>query len=243
MEDTEAETGLIRTSIQPLAAPHSSRMRSLFAAIAAAAVVLLLAGTLYALSARSGGIGGQGSATPTPGPATGVGIAGPQGRFVPSAVAALGFDATGAPVQQGSTFDISHLIYVVARVQGVAPGETHTLTIRWYVNGQLADFPNTPYSQTVTSNGYVHFEIKLAPGAATAKLYWDLPAADATGTEASLAQAVNFVVVLPPTVAPRSGATPTPAPNSPYVPTPTPFEPGTPTSSSIATPTPQPVSP
>jgi hypothetical protein len=243
MEDTEAEMGLVRTSIRPLAAPHSSRMRSLFAAFAAAAVVLLLVGTLYALSARSGGIGGQGSATPTPGPATGVGVGGPQGRFVPSAVAALGFDTTGAPVHQSGTFDLSHLIYVVARVQGVTPGETHTLSIRWYVNGQLADLPNTPYSQTVTSDGYVHFMIKLAPGAATAKLYWDLPTADATDAEASLAQTVNFVVVLPPTVAPGSGATPTPAPNSPYIPTPTLFEPGTPTSSSVVTPTPHPVSP
>jgi hypothetical protein len=218
-------------------------MRGLVATVAAAVVVVLLAGTLYALGGRLGGTGGQGpTPPPTPAAVTGIGIPGPQARFVPSAVAAHDVDATGAPVRQDRSFFPGNLVYIVARVQGVQPSERHTLTIRWYVDGRRVDLnlPADFLSQSVTADGYVHFQLKLPTGAGMAKLYWDLPAAAAPDAEASLAQTVAFTVLPVPTVPPEPGITPTPMATAAGsgTPEPTPAESGTPTPFVPATPTP-----
>jgi hypothetical protein len=206
-EDTDVEDSLVRTSIRPSLVTRPSRIRSLFATVAAVVIVMLLAGTLYALSGRLEGTSGPGR-TPPP---TGAGVPGPQARHVPSAVAAHSVDATGAPVGQDSSFYSGDLIYIVARVQGVRPGEQHTLMIRWYVGGQRADqgLPTDSVTQAVAADGYVHFQFKLPQGIGVAKLYWDLPAVDVSNADAALAQTVAFTVLPPLPMPTKPGIAPT----------------------------------
>jgi hypothetical protein len=213
VERTDVEDSLVRTPIRLSRATQPSRIRGLFATVAAVVIVMLLAGTLYAMRGRLGGAGGLG---PTP-PPTGVGIPGSQARYVPSAVAAHGVDATGAPVRQDSSFYSGALIYIVARVQGVRPGEQHTLMISWYVDGQRADqgLPTDSVKHAVTADGYVHFQFKLPQGTGVGKLYWDLPAFDVSNADAALAQTVAFTVLPPLPMPTKPGITSTVTPALP----------------------------
>jgi hypothetical protein len=78
---------------------------------------------------------------------------GPQAPFVPVVVTATGVDRNGAAINPTSHFAVGMPIYVVCRVQGVRPGESHCLTIRWYVQGQQARVPGAYTYATVTHDG------------------------------------------------------------------------------------------
>jgi hypothetical protein len=78
---------------------------------------------------------------------------GPQASFVPVIVTATGVHPNGAPVNPTSHFAVGTPVYVSCRVQGVRPGEVHRLTVRWYINGQLARWPVAYTYATVAQDG------------------------------------------------------------------------------------------
>jgi hypothetical protein len=122
---------------------------------------------------------------------------GPQARHVRDAVTARGVTADGAPVDPTATFHAGAPIYLVCMVEGVAPGTSHRLTIRWYLQGQQARSDGSYSYATVTEDGPVSFSVIYpAAGAGLVKLYWDEPVADnsARTNEAFLAQALAFTV-------------------------------------------------
>ncbi len=122
---------------------------------------------------------------------------GPQAPFVPVVVTATGVDQNGAPVNPTSHFAVGMPIYVVCRVQGVRSGQAHRLTIRWYLQGQLARVPGAYTYATVTRDGLVSFSVTYTSGGAgLAKLYWDEPVGDSNEqpNDHFLAQAIAFTV-------------------------------------------------
>jgi hypothetical protein len=122
---------------------------------------------------------------------------GAQAPFVPMVVTARGVDQYGAPVNPSTHFAVRMPVYVVCRVQGVAPGQAHRLTIRWYLQGQLARMPGAYSYATVTQDGFLSFSVTYpAAGAGLAKLYWDEPVGDSNEqpNEHFLAQAIVFTV-------------------------------------------------
>ena len=125
---------------------------------------------------------------------------GPQAPFVPVVVTATGVDQNGAPVNPTSHFAVGKPVYVVCRVQGVMPGQAHRLTIRWYVQGQLARVPGAYSYATVTQDGPISFSVTYTTaGAGLAKLYWDEPVGDSNEqpNDHFLAQAIAFTVQEP----------------------------------------------
>jgi hypothetical protein len=88
-------------------------------------------------------------------------------------------------------------VYLVCLVQGVVPGQPHRLTIRWYLQGQLARMPGAYSYATLTQNGPLAFSVTYpAAGAGMVKLYWDEPVGDSNEqpNDRHLAQTVAFVV-------------------------------------------------
>jgi hypothetical protein len=122
---------------------------------------------------------------------------GPQAPFVPVVVTATGVGRSGAPVNPTSHFAVGMPVYVVCRVRGVVPGQSHRLTIRWYVQGQLARVPGAYSYATVTQDGPLYFSVTFtAAGQGLAKLYWDEPVGDSNEqpNDHFLAQAIAFTV-------------------------------------------------
>jgi hypothetical protein len=122
---------------------------------------------------------------------------GPQSSFVPMAVTAMRVDHNGAPISPTSHFTVDVPIYVVCRVQGVRPGESHRLTVRWYLQGQQARVPGAYRYATVTHDGSVSFRVTYtSAGVGLVKLYWDEPVADNNDrpNDRFLAQAIAFTV-------------------------------------------------
>jgi hypothetical protein len=122
---------------------------------------------------------------------------GPQAPFVPVVVTATGVDPNGAAVKPTSHFAVGTPVYVVCRVQGNVPGQAHRLTIRWYLQGQLARVPGAYSYATVTQDGPLSFSVTYpTAGAGLAKLYWDEPVGDSNEqpNEHFLAQAIAFTV-------------------------------------------------
>jgi hypothetical protein len=140
--------------------------------------------------------------TPTP-PTVAAGTAtmaitpGPQAAFVPVIATATGVNRNGAPIHPTSTFALGTPVYLICRVQGIRPGEVHRLTVRWYINGQLARSPGSYTYATVAQDGPLSFRlIYTTAGEGVVKLYWDEPVGDSNEqpTERYLAQAITFTL-------------------------------------------------
>jgi hypothetical protein len=122
---------------------------------------------------------------------------GPQARFVPLVVTATGVDQQGAPVNPSTHFAVGMPVYLVCWVQGVSSGQAHRVTIRWYLQGQLARVPGAYSYATVSQDGPLSFSVTYpSAGAGVAKLYWDEPVGDSNErpNEHYLAQAIAFTV-------------------------------------------------
>jgi hypothetical protein len=60
--------------------------------------------------------------------------------------------------------------------QGIRPSEVHRLTVRWYLNGQLARPPGGYTYATVSEDGPLSFSVTYASaGEGVVKLVWDEP--------------------------------------------------------------------
>lgn len=125
---------------------------------------------------------------------------GPQAQFVPQVTTASGVEQSGAPLHPASRFPLGAPVYVICSVQGVAQGQPHRLTVRWFLDRVLAQVSGAHVSTLVTRNGLVSFSLLYPhPGAGMAKLYWDEPVGDNNDApdDHYLAQAVAFTLQFP----------------------------------------------
>jgi hypothetical protein len=187
--------------------------------------------------------------------------AAPQAKYVQNVTTAAGVDSTiYSPINITSTFPVNSDVYVTASMRNIAPGESHTLSIRWFLGGtDLGLTSVNNLSKTITKAVNVYFSLRYPTvGLGMAKLYFDRPANDPDSDTAYLAATVYFTIqsasapVPTPTPAPYAGGsgegggptcpgpTPAPGPTPPPGPTPTPgptATPGAPPQGSTPTPT------
>lgn len=141
---------------------------------------------------------GQGSQQATPGTATpGTATPGPKAPFVGQVTTAFGVDPSGAPVHPASRFQVGAPVYVICSVWGVAQGQAHRLTVRWFLNNALAQVSGAYVSTLVTQDGPVSFHLSYPrPGAGMAQLSWDEPVGDNNDApnDRFLAQTITFTI-------------------------------------------------
>lgn len=132
-------------------------------------------------TATSGsGTGGQ---TACQVPATPVATPGSGGRYVTSIVTATGVDASGHPTGVTSHFPPGATVYVVVTVHGVTDGQSHLLSVRWYIGGQDVSLQQHSGSlgKPVPGDGTYAFNATFhSTGVGLVKVYWDLPLGDST---------------------------------------------------------------
>jgi hypothetical protein len=118
-------------------------------------------------------------------------------HIVRQVASASAVDQRGAPIQVATRFPAQTPVYVTFIVRGLAPGEPHRLSVRWYLNDTLVPVAGSHTSTLITHDGPGFFSLVYpAPGAAQARLYWDEPIGDSSDTpnDDYLAQSVAFVI-------------------------------------------------
>ena len=165
----------------------------------AARLAALLAAVLVGLAGCGTGSIGEGTtgSAYSPAPGTSAVTPGPQARYLRDVVTARGVTKDNVPIDPTSTFQAGVPIYLVCVVQGVTPGTSHRLTIRWYLQSQQAQIDGSYSYATVTQGGPISFSVTYpTAGSGMARLYWDEPVADnsARTNESFLAQAIGFTV-------------------------------------------------
>jgi hypothetical protein len=152
-------------------------------------------------------------------PVTPVSTPGAGAKYIVSAITAKKIDTNLAPIDVTSHFNVNNTVYVVVQVRNVPKGETHTVSIRWFMQGQEVfgvTSNNAQLSKPVTQDSNTYFGLQVPqPGEGYAKIYWDRPAS-AQGDSAdaqSLAQTIYFAVAQPtPTPAVSPAASPSVSP-------------------------------
>jgi hypothetical protein len=102
---------------------------------------------------------------------------------------------------------------VVCDVHGIPKGQTHTISIHWFYDGQDLGLPARLGStyQSVNSDQVVYFRLQYpAPGLGMAKIFFDLPSSD-SGDQANdpyLAGQIFFAVDAAGTGTPPGTGTP-----------------------------------
>ncbi len=110
---------------------------------------------------------------------------------------AAAVDQRGAPIHVMTRFPVQTPVYVTFTVRGLAPGEPHRLSVRWYLNDALVPVAGAHTSTLITHDGPGFFSLAYpAPGAAQARLFWDEPICDSSDTpnDDYLAQSVAFAI-------------------------------------------------
>lgn len=153
-------------------------------------------------------------------PATPAATPGPAAKYITSATLAHNVDSNFAPVDISSKFTVNSMVYVVLNVRNVPKGNTHTVSVHWFLNNvdvQLPPSALTTKDITVDSNAYFAL-LYPQQGVGMVKIYWDRPAGD-TGnspTDQYLAQTLYFAVQPPvPTPTPTPKTTTTPGATTP----------------------------
>ncbi len=158
------------------------------------------------------------SRTPTPVafstalvPVTPVATVGPGGGHISNVVTATGVDAQLNPTGLTSHFVVNSNVYVVMGARQIPKGESHTISIRWFLQGQDIQLPaNNGTSVSVTGDRQVFFSLVYPqPGLGMVKVYFDKPANDKGDDpkDPSLAATIYFAVEMPtPVPTPKSTA-------------------------------------
>jgi hypothetical protein len=105
--------------------------------------------------------------------------------------------AQGAPASHVLEFRTGQQVYLVCRVEGVTEGERHRLSVRWLLDGELAQVAGAHSSALVMDNGNVSFSmIYPSPGVGAAGVYWDEPISDNNDfpNDNFLAQTSSFTI-------------------------------------------------
>jgi hypothetical protein len=113
-------------------------------------------------------------------PATPVATPGAQGKYFVNVVTAQAVDVKLVPIGPTSRFTSGQTVYVVFRVQGLAKGTKHTVSIRWFLQGQYLPLQGTNNtSQSVNGDQQVYFSLFFpTAGLGMARLMLDAPAND-----------------------------------------------------------------
>lgn len=126
---------------------------------------------------------GTGGQTACQVPGTPVATPGSGGRYVTSAVTATGVDASGHPTGITSHFPPGATVYVVVTVHGVTDGQSHLLSVRWFIGGQDVSLQQHSGSlgKPISGDGTYAFSATFhSTGVGMVKVNWDLPLGDST---------------------------------------------------------------
>ena len=132
-------------------------------------------------------------------PITPVATSGPQVKYVYDIVTSQGVSTNFVPINESSHFQANQYVYVVCDVHGIPKGQTHTISIHWFYDGQDLGLPSKPGQtyQSVSSNQVVYFLLDYPyPGLGMAKIFFDLPSSD-SGDQANdpyLAGQISFAI-------------------------------------------------
>jgi hypothetical protein len=159
-------------------------------------------------------------------PVTPIATAGPQQKYVYDIVTSYGVTPDGLPADQTSHFPVGAVVDVVCWVHGISKGQSHTVSIHWFLDGEDVLPTNGHVSRSVTSDQIVYFALTYPEvGLGMAKIFLDLPSND-TGDQANdpyLAGQIYFAVD------PANAGTATPGTVTPGKSTPTPKKKASPT--------------
>jgi hypothetical protein len=127
-------------------------------------------------------------------------------------------DPSYNPINLTSKFLVGDVVYVVADIRN-APKGTHTVCVRWLINGLNPVLPaGAQLCHSIdTSNQNAYFALPiLQPAVGTARIYFDRPPGDTdeSSHDPALGQTIVFGVYLP-AVLTATAAAPTPPRNTP----------------------------
>ena len=146
-------------------------------------------------------------------PVTPVATPGPQSKFVQNVVTSTAKDLSNLPTNPTSHFLVGSTVFVTMLVRSPA-GQTHTISIRWFLQGTYLALPNDWHtSKQVDHDQQVFFSLSVpSAGLGMAKIYLDRPASDAgdAPNDPYLAATIYFAVEMPtPTATPAVQGSPT----------------------------------
>ena len=149
-------------------------------------------------------------------PVTPVSTPGPAAKYIVNVVTARSVDSNFAPIDITSHFPVNSQVHLVIQVRNMTAGESHTVSVHWYVNGIDTQVTRGPGKTDVVvkDNSNVHLALVYpTTGVGMAKIYWDRPANDKSdsSSDPSLAQTIYFAVEQP-TPTPNTKATPAASP-------------------------------
>lgn len=124
---------------------------------------------------------------------------GPQAPSVPQVITAAGIDSRYLPIDPTTQFRAGQTVYVVFQTLNITDEKQHTVTVRWFLNGQELQLPTPESDLTVVYKGKSRGAFGLSypvPGVGQATLCWDQPVADCarSGNDPTIAQTVTFVI-------------------------------------------------
>lgn len=190
--------------------PETTRgRRRLLGGMGALAAVLLLAvGFAQVFHAHTPPTGGPPASVPTQSVhIEPVATPGPQMRYVPLVTTAAGVDDHLAPIDPTARFQPGMTVYLVASVRGAPAGHEHTITVRWFIDGQDTEIPPSISMKTVSGDANVYFTLTYpVAGVGMAKVYFDAPPVSTVSAPSDqyLAATVVFLVQQGGPPAPRS---------------------------------------
>jgi hypothetical protein len=147
-------------------------------------------------------------------PVTPVSTPGPAAKYIVNVVTARSVDSNFAPIDITSHFPVNSQVHLVIQVRNLAAGESHTVSVYWFVNGIDTQVKRGPGKTDVLvkDNSNVHLALQYpTTGVGMAKVYWDRPANDTSNSSSdpSLAQTIYFAIEQP-TPTPSAKGTPSP---------------------------------
>ncbi len=122
---------------------------------------------------------------------------GPQAQYVSQMVTAKGVDSNDRPINLTTQFQVGQPVSLIVTVHGVTFDQSHSIAVRWLLNGALAPVAGALSRMIVTNNGPAVFSMTYPqPGTGMAMVYWDEPVSDNSDTaqEQFLAQTVEFTI-------------------------------------------------
>jgi hypothetical protein len=150
-------------------------------------------------------------------PATPASTPGPASKDVTNVILAATLDNNNVPIDITTHFKVNSFVNVVIRTRPLTAGETHTLSVRWFLNGIDVGIPESKTRVTLNDPAKPGAKFQLAypqAGLGMVKVYWDRPAGEINDTpdDPHLAQTLYFAVEQP-TPTPGANGTPTGSPN------------------------------
>lgn len=147
-------------------------------------------------------------------PATPASTPGPASKDVTNVILAATLDNNNVPIDITTHFKVNSFVNVVIRTRPLTAGETHTLSVRWFLNGIDVGIPDSKTRVTLNDPAKPGAKFQLAypqAGVGMVKIYWDRPGGDTSdkADDPHLAQTLYFAIEQP-TPTPSTKGTPVP---------------------------------